>query len=53
MATLIPTLGSARFDTRGELRLAERLRALQTWRWLQDLLHLSICSRPSLTGGPF
>lgn len=26
MATLIPTLGSARFDTRGELRLAERLR---------------------------
>jgi hypothetical protein len=26
MATLIPTLGSARFDTRGELRLAERLK---------------------------
>jgi len=26
MATLIPTLGSARFDTRGELRLAERTR---------------------------
>ncbi|MEO1767386.1 NERD domain-containing protein/DEAD/DEAH box helicase [Thiobacter aerophilum] len=26
MATLIPTLGSARFDSRGELRLAERLR---------------------------
>lgn len=26
MATLVPTLGSARFDTRGELRLAERLK---------------------------
>ena len=26
MATLIPTLGTARFDTRGELRLAERLK---------------------------
>lgn len=26
MATLIPSLGSARFDTRGELRLAERLK---------------------------
>jgi hypothetical protein len=26
MATLIPTLGSARFDSRGELRLAERLK---------------------------
>lgn len=26
MATLIPTLGSARFDSRGELRFAERLR---------------------------
>lgn len=26
MAILIPTLGSARFDSRGELRLAERLR---------------------------
>ena len=26
MATLIPTIGSARFDSRGELRLAERLK---------------------------
>lgn len=26
MATLIPTLGSARFDSRGELRIAERLK---------------------------
>jgi len=26
MATLIPSLGSAHFDTRGELRLAERLK---------------------------
>jgi len=26
MATLIPSIGSARFDTRGELRLAERLK---------------------------
>ena len=26
MAILIPSLGFARFDTRGELRLAERLR---------------------------
>ena len=26
MATLIPSLGFARFDTRGELRLAERLK---------------------------
>jgi hypothetical protein len=26
MATLIPTIGSARFDTRGELRVAERLK---------------------------
>lgn len=26
MATLIPTLGAARFDSRGELRLAERLK---------------------------
>jgi hypothetical protein len=26
MATLIPSMGSAHFDTRGELRLAERLR---------------------------
>lgn len=27
MATLIPTLGSARFDSRGGLRSAERLKA--------------------------
>lgn len=36
MATLIPSLGAARFDTRGELRLAERLRACledNTWAW--------------------
>jgi len=26
MATLIPSLGSAQFDSRGELRLAERLK---------------------------
>lgn len=28
MATLIPTIGAARFDSRGELRLAERLKDL-------------------------
>lgn len=36
MATLIPTLGSARFDSRGELRLAERLKDFledNTWVW--------------------
>lgn len=36
MATLIPSLGAARFDTRGELRLAERLKEFledNTWVW--------------------
>lgn len=36
MATLIPTLGAARFDSRGELRLAERLKEFledNTWVW--------------------
>lgn len=36
MANLIPSLGSARFDTRGELRLAERLKDFledNTWVW--------------------
>jgi hypothetical protein len=36
VATLIPTLGSARFDSRGELRLAERLKDLledNAWVW--------------------
>jgi hypothetical protein len=36
MATLIPTLGSARFDARGELRLAERLKDCledNAWVW--------------------
>ncbi|MGA7179810.1 MAG: NERD domain-containing protein/DEAD/DEAH box helicase [Thiobacillaceae bacterium] len=36
MATLIPSLGAARFDTRGELRLAERLKDFledNAWVW--------------------
>ncbi len=36
MATLIPSLGSARFDARGELRLAERLKDCledNVWVW--------------------
>lgn len=36
MATLIPSLGAARFDARGELRLAERLKDFledNTWVW--------------------
>ena len=36
MATLIPSLGSARFDARGELRLAERLKDFledNAWVW--------------------
>lgn len=36
MSTLIPTLGSARFDARGELRLAERLKDCledNAWVW--------------------
>lgn len=36
MATLIPSLGVARFDARGELRLAERLKdSLEdnAWGW--------------------
>ncbi len=36
MATLIPSIGSARFDTRGELRLAERLKDFledNAWVW--------------------
>jgi hypothetical protein len=36
MATLIPSIGAARFDTRGELRLAERLKDFledNAWVW--------------------
>ena len=36
MATLIPTLGAARFDARGELRLAARLKDCledNAWVW--------------------
>lgn len=36
MATLVPSLGSARFDARGELRLAERLKDFledNAWVW--------------------
>src|SRR5690606_13290262 len=36
MANLIPTIGAARFDSRGELRLAERLREFleeNSWIW--------------------
>lgn len=36
MATLIPSLGIARFDARGELRLAERLKDCledNAWVW--------------------
>ena len=36
MATLIPSIGAARFDTRGELRLAERLKDFledNAWAW--------------------
>ena len=36
MVTLIPSLGSARFDARGELRLAERLKDFledNVWVW--------------------
>jgi len=36
MATLIPTLGSARFDSRGEVRIAERLKSFleeNTYVW--------------------
>jgi len=36
MATLIPTLGASRFDARGELRLAERLKDCledNAWVW--------------------
>lgn len=36
MSTLIPSLGSARFDARGELRLAERLKDCledNAWVW--------------------
>jgi hypothetical protein len=36
MSTLIPTLGAARFDARGELRLAERLKdCLEDNSWEQ------------------
>ncbi len=43
MATLIPTLGSARFDSRGELRLAERLK---------DFLEDNACVWHNLPVGP-
>jgi hypothetical protein len=38
VATLIPTLGAARFDARGELRLAERLKDYledTAWVWVK------------------
>ena len=43
MATLIPSLGSARFDSRGELRLAERLK---------DFLEENACIWHNLAVGP-
>ncbi len=43
MATLIPSLGSARFDSRGELRLAERLK---------DFLEENACIWHNLPMGP-
>ena len=43
MATLIPSLGSARFDSRGELRLAERLK---------DFLEDNACIWHNLPMGP-
>lgn len=43
MATLIPTLGSARFDTRGELRVAERL---------NDFLEENACVWHNIPVGP-
>lgn len=43
MATLIPSLGSARFDSRGELRLAERLK---------DFLEENTCIWHNLPMGP-
>jgi hypothetical protein len=43
MATLIPTLGAARFDSRGELRLAERLK---------DFLEDNACVWHNLPVGP-
>src|SRR6187402_2746063 len=43
MATLIPTLGSAHFDSRGELRLAERLK---------DFLEDNTCIWHNLPMGP-
>ncbi len=43
MASLIPSLGSARFDSRGELRLAERLK---------DFLEENACIWHNLAVGP-
>ena len=43
MATLVPSLGAARFDTRGELRLAERLK---------DFLEENACIWHNLPMGP-
>jgi hypothetical protein len=43
MATLIPSLGSARFDSRGKLRLAERLK---------DFLEENACIWRNLAVGP-
>lgn len=38
MSTLIPSLGAARFDARGELRLAERLKdCLEDNAWVWEL----------------
>ena len=44
MATLIPSLGSARFDARGELRLAEPLK---------DFLEDNACAWHNIPVGPF
>jgi hypothetical protein len=43
MAAFVPSLGAARFDSRGELRLAERLKGL-----LED----NACAWHNLPGGP-
>jgi hypothetical protein len=49
MATLIPSLGADRFDTRGELRLAERLRAcLEDNTWATQLAFITYSRRSAL-----
>ncbi|MBY0577674.1 MAG: hypothetical protein K2P57_01370 [Burkholderiales bacterium] len=46
MTTLIPSLGAARFDARGELRLAERLKDC-----LEDNAWVGTTSRSDLAAG--